>query len=136
MIVFPLRRLVGLKAATASSRVETLPMFVRSRPSRTRWTISYSWTRSDSTTKSTTKPVGERCLGRPDDGHQCSSGSNQACGALCDVAADDVEHQIDRADVFEKVVLEVDELLRAKVEHRLTISSASGADDVRAGLSC
>ena len=80
--------------------------------------------------------MGERCLGRPDDGHQCSSGSNQACGALSDVAADDVEHQIDRADVFENVVLEVDELLRAKVEHRLTISSASGADDVRAGLSC
>jgi hypothetical protein len=26
----------GLKAATASSRVETLPIFVRSRPSRTR----------------------------------------------------------------------------------------------------
>ena len=39
MIVFPLRRSVGFKAATASSRVETLPMFVRSRPSRTRWTI-------------------------------------------------------------------------------------------------
>ena len=53
MIVFPLIRLVGLKAATASSRVETLPMFVRSRPSRTRWTISLSWARSDSTTKST-----------------------------------------------------------------------------------
>jgi hypothetical protein len=40
MIVFPLIRLalicvVGLKAAAASSRVETLPMFVRSRPSRT-----------------------------------------------------------------------------------------------------
>src|SRR5215471_16728659 len=33
MIVFPLRRSVGFKAATASSRVETLPMFVRSRPS-------------------------------------------------------------------------------------------------------
>src|SRR3546814_16721634 len=30
MIVFPLIRLVGLRAATASSRVETLPMFVRS----------------------------------------------------------------------------------------------------------
>src|SRR5215467_10221419 len=29
MIVFPLRRSVGFKAATASSRVETLPMFVR-----------------------------------------------------------------------------------------------------------
>jgi hypothetical protein len=27
MIVFPLIRLVGLKAATASSRVETVPMF-------------------------------------------------------------------------------------------------------------
>src|SRR6516225_6591590 len=52
MIVFPLIRLVWLKAATASSRVETLPMFVRSRPSRTRWTISLSWARSDSTTKS------------------------------------------------------------------------------------
>lgn len=42
MIVFPLRRLVGLKAATASSMLETLPMCVRSRPSLTRWTISIS----------------------------------------------------------------------------------------------
>jgi hypothetical protein len=33
-------------------------------------------------------------------------------------------------------VLEVDELLRAEVEHRLTIGTASGADDVGAGLSC
>ena len=29
MIVFPVRRSVGLNAATASSRDETLPMFVR-----------------------------------------------------------------------------------------------------------
>jgi hypothetical protein len=36
MIVFPLMRSVRLDAATASSRVVTLPMFVRSRPSRTR----------------------------------------------------------------------------------------------------
>jgi hypothetical protein len=36
IIVFPLPRSVGFKAATASSRVETLPMLVRSRPSRTR----------------------------------------------------------------------------------------------------
>ena len=42
MIVFPLIRSVGLKAATASSRVATLPMFVRSRPSRTRRAISPS----------------------------------------------------------------------------------------------
>src|SRR3954471_18842924 len=43
MIVCPLMRSVGLNAATASSRDATLPMFVRSRPSRTRWTISRSW---------------------------------------------------------------------------------------------
>src|SRR3954471_23320109 len=41
--------------------------------------------------------VGGPCLGRPDDGHQCSSGANQACGTLPDVAADDVENQIDSA---------------------------------------
>src|SRR6266576_1331743 len=34
-------------------------------------------------------------LGRPDDGHQCSSGSNQARGPLLDVAADDIENQVD-----------------------------------------
>src|SRR5436190_6741825 len=75
-------------------------------------------------------------LRRPDDGHQRSSGSNQARGPLPDVAADDIEHQIDAADVFQRVVLdEVDELVRAEVERLLTIGSASGADDVGAGLS-
>src|SRR5437764_7578394 len=68
----------------------------------------------------------------PDDGNQCSSGSNQACGPLLDVAADDIEHQIDSADVFQRVVVEVDELLRAEVERLLTVASASGADDVAA----
>src|SRR5215831_9533497 len=47
-------------------------------------------------------------LWRPDDRHQCSSGSNQAYGALPNVAADDIEHQIDSADVFEDIALEVD----------------------------
>ena len=61
MIVFPARRSVGLKAATASSRVETLPMFVRSRPSRTRRTISLSWA---------PPAVGGPCFGRAGDGHQ------------------------------------------------------------------
>src|SRR5258708_12872153 len=75
-------------------------------------------------------------LGRPDDGHQCSSGSNQTCGPLLDVAADDIEHQIDAADVFQRVVVEVDELLRAEVERLLTVGSASGADDIPAGLTC
>ena len=136
MIVFPARRSVALKVATASSRVETLPMFVRSRPSRTRRTISPSWARSDSTTKSTARPSSGPRLGRPDDGHQRPSGSNQACGPLRDVAAEDIEHQIDPADVFQGVVLEVDELLRAEVERRLTVGRAPGADDVRAGLAC
>ena len=40
MIVCPLIRSAGLKATMASSRVAMLPMFVRSRPSRTRRTIS------------------------------------------------------------------------------------------------
>src|SRR6516165_545839 len=78
------------------------------------------------------RAVGGPCLGRAGDGHQRSSGSNQACGPLPDVAADDIENQIDCADVFQGVVLEVDELLRAEVERRLTVGGASGADDVGA----
>src|SRR3954462_7598139 len=58
--------------------------------------------------------VGGPRLGRSDDGHQRSSGSNQACGPLLDVAADHIKHQIDSADVFQGVVLKVDELLRAE----------------------
>src|SRR5246500_1970018 len=80
--------------------------------------------------------VGGPRLGRADDGHQYSSGSNQTCGPLLDVAADDIEHQIDAADVFQRVVVEVDELLRAEVERLLTVGSASGTDDVAAGLTC
>src|SRR5512147_2954249 len=68
--------------------------------------------------------VGGPRLGRADDGHQCSSGSNQACGPLLDVAADEIEHQIDFTDVFQGVVLEVDELLRAEVERLRTVGGA------------
>src|SRR5262245_58163961 len=39
-------------------------------------------------------------LGRAGDGHQRSSGANQARRPLPDVAADDIEHQIDPADIF------------------------------------
>src|ERR1700750_751383 len=107
MIVLPLIRSVGFKAAMASSRVATLPMFVRSRPFRTRWTISVSWARSDTTTQATARPSaggapasGGPCPGRAGDGHQRSSGSNQAFGPLRDVSAEDIENQIDSADVF------------------------------------
>src|SRR5215468_10675805 len=75
-------------------------------------------------------------LGRAGDGHQRSSDANHARRPLRDVAAEDIENQIDPADIFQGVVLEVDELLRAEVERRLTAASAPGADDVRAGLTC
>src|SRR5438874_12841880 len=136
MIVFPLRRSVALKAATASSRVETLPMFVRSRPSRTRWTTSPNWARSGTTTKSIVRPPVGRAWVWPGNGHQRSSCANQARRPLRDVAADDIENQIDPADIFQVLVIEVQKLLCAEVESRLTSGSAPGADDVRAGRTC
>src|SRR5207248_2531785 len=64
------------------------------------------------------------------------SSSNHTRGPLLDVAAEDVEDQADCADVFQGVVVEVDELVRAEVECCLPGGGASGADDVCAGLSC
>src|SRR3954447_604503 len=75
-------------------------------------------------------------LGRAGDRHQRSSGSNQARGPHRDVASEDIENQIDPADIFQGVVIEVDELLCTEVESRLTAGSAPGADNVRAGLTC
>src|SRR4051812_49375495 len=75
-------------------------------------------------------------LGRPNNRHQYSSGSNLACGPLPDVAADDIEHQIDSTDVFQGVVLEIDKLLRTEVERFLAVGGRSGADDVGAELTC
>src|SRR2546430_10852697 len=57
-------------------------------------------------------------LGRAGDGHQRSSGANQARRPLPDVAADEIENQIDLADVFQGCVITVDELLCAEVERR------------------
>src|SRR5262252_592759 len=75
-------------------------------------------------------------LGRAGDGHQRSSGANHAHRPLRDVAAEDIENQIDRGDTFQGVVIEVDELLCAEVESRLTAASAPGADYVRARPTC
>src|SRR5947207_15111246 len=75
-------------------------------------------------------------LGRAGDGHQRSSSANHARRPLRDVTAEDIENQIDLADVFQGVVIEVDELLCAEVESRLTGGSTPGADDVRASLTC
>jgi len=38
------------------------------------------------------------------------------------------------ADVFENLVIEVDELVRAEIQSSLTVSGASGTDDVGADL--
>src|SRR6266513_4267068 len=65
MIVFPLIRSVGLKAATASSRAATVPMFDRNRPSRTRRAISLIWPRSEMTTKSIARPSAGHASGGP-----------------------------------------------------------------------
>src|SRR5690349_18427849 len=77
--------------------------------------------------------VGPR-FGWSHDGHQRASGSNEVGGPLLDRAADDVENQIDIADVFQRVVLQVDELHCAEVERLLTVGSSAGTDDVRASL--
>src|SRR5215831_14723947 len=63
-------------------------------------------------------------FGRAGDGHQRSSGANHARRPLRDVAADDIENQIDLAEIFQGVVIEVEELLCAEVERRLTAGSA------------
>ena len=52
------------------------------------------------------------------------------------MSPDEIEHQIDAADVLQGVALEVDEFLRAEVERLLTVGGASGADDVSAELAC
>ena len=44
--------------------------------------------------------IGGPCFGRAGDSHQRSSGSNQCCGPLSDVAAEDIENQINWADIF------------------------------------
>ena len=75
-------------------------------------------------------------LRRASNGHQRSSGANHACRPLADIAAEDIEYQIDLADVFKDVVIEVNELLCAEVEGLLTRGGVPGPDDVRAGNTC
>src|SRR5262249_6431254 len=82
------------------------------------------------------KAVSGSRLGRAGDGHQRSSGANHVRRPLRDVAAEDIENQIDLPDILYGVIIQVDELLRAEVESGLTGGSGPGADDVRAGLTC
>ncbi len=74
------------------------------------------------------------CLGRTGDSHQCSSGANHACGPLRNIATENIKNEIDLAYVFQRVVIEIDELLRAKVEYCLAVGGASGTDNIGAGF--
>jgi hypothetical protein len=65
--------------------------------------------------------AGRRRFHGSDDGDQGASSSDQR--PLADLAADNVEHQINLPDIFEAIVLEVDEDLRAEAE-RLSRSLA------------
>src|ERR1700758_1317430 len=134
MIVFPLIRSVRLKAATASSRAATLPMLcpqpTNPDPLDEFTQLGAIWYDDEVDSQAARGPR----LGRAGDGHQHSSGANHARRPLRDVAAEDIENQIDFADVFQGVVIEVDELLCAEVESRLTTASAPGANDARASL--
>src|SRR5262249_28466399 len=67
------------------------------------------------------QPVIGPCLARPDDGYERATCPDQARGPLPDIAADEIEHEIDAPDVFQGVVLEVDELLRPEVKRLLTV---------------
>lgn len=77
--------------------------------------------------------VGGRACGGPTTDTACLR-LGSACGPLLNVATDDIKSQIDPADVFQRLVLKVDEVLRTVVEHRLAVSGASGANNVGAGL--
>src|SRR5207248_11672383 len=71
---------------------------------------------------------------RPDHRHQCPAGSDDARRAPLELTADDIVDQVDPADVAEILVVEVEELVRAEVERRLSVRRPPGTDDVGAEL--
>ena len=132
MIVLPGRRAVVLKAATASSIVATRAMFVRSRPSRNRFAISPSWTRSDSTTKSIANPSS----GRASTGPTMDTSVPPARTRRADrfpMSPPMTSNTKSTPPTSSNVSLSRSiKLVRAKVECRLTIGGASRADHVGA----
>src|SRR3954469_21601798 len=100
MTVFPLRRSVGFKAATASSEgfdvVDVRPQSSVAHPLDDLAQLDAIGLDAEVDCQA----IGGGRPGRPDDGHQRSSGPDQACGPLLDLSADDIEDQIDAADVF------------------------------------
>src|SRR5246127_4412423 len=106
MIVFPLIRSVRLKAATpiaeASHVADVCPQPTNPDPLDELTQLGAIWYDDEVDSQAARGPR----LGRAGDGHQRSSGANHARRPLRDVAAEDIENQIDLADVFQGVVIE------------------------------
>ena len=71
---------------------------------------------------------------RPNYGNERTSGSYQTCGALLDLAADHVKHEIDAPDFLERIICQIDELVRAKLQRLLPVGGTSGGNDVGSEL--
>ena len=135
MIVFPLIRSVELNAATASSRVAicrylAVPSVTHPLGDLTQLGAIGHDNEVDH------QAVGGPRLGRAGDGHQRSSGSNHARRPLPDVAAEDIENQI---DVRRRPRGSRSRGRRTPARRSRAPSdggSASGSDDVGAGLTC
>jgi hypothetical protein len=109
-------------------------MLGRRRPPRIRCTISLNCCRSASTTKSIAVPTLRPFLHRAGHTDQYATVADEPRRSPLDVSADDVDDQIDRPYLFERVSAEVDELVGAVLERLLSVGRSAGADDVRARL--
>ena len=81
--------------------------------------------------------VGGPRRGRPGDGHQRSSGSNQDLPTSFAMSPPKTSNTRSTPPTSSRAsVSQVHKLLRAEVERRLTAGSAPGTDDVRPSLTC
>ncbi len=101
---------------------------------RTRWTISLSWARSDSTTKSTAKPSAGRASAGPTTDTSIPPARIRPADRFWMSPPMTSNTRSTPPTSSKRVVVEVNELLRAEVERLLTVGRASGADDVGAGF--
>src|SRR5205823_13332319 len=80
------------------------------------------------------QPVDGGSLDGSDPRPQRPARPDDARRAPLDITADDIEDQVDPADVVEILVVEVEELVRAEVERGLAVRRPPGTDDVGAEL--